>query len=195
MSEIVNIKDSNKKVTKNTKNKRQPLSALSIQNEVEKSKKKKEVVLNINGNEYSYHIDTNALSNKKIEFINEIKNTTLVIYTSEELKEFREDEDIEAITQGFMVAAILKVFSDLEVPTPIIERANFMNQLVDLGILDKIIEEIPKELESCLEEASEELAKIESELRESLESNMQDTKKEVDNIYKDINDLSSKFGE
>lgn len=195
MSEITNIKDVNKKVTKNTKNKRQPLSALSIQNEVEKSKKKKEVVLNINGNEYSYNIDTNALPNKKIEFINEIKNTTLVIYTNEELKEFREDEDIEAITQGFMVAAILKVFSDLEVPTPIIERANFMNQLVDLGILDKIIEEIPKELESCLEEASNELAKIESELRESLELTAQDAKKEVDSIYNDIEDLSNEFGE
>ena len=100
------------------------------------------IALNIDGEAFEFTLQkkfTPALQQKAIEYIQKV------------VPQFKDEKEVEEANHLFMIAAMIHVFTDIEMPVDKAELIDYMQNLMFAGIVEKIVETFNKKSASAIE--------------------------------------------
>lgn len=168
MTKIVDLKELEKKAKKSSKTKTttKKITWEELTLQEKKYSQVKTVEVEVDGDKLTFEIDSRATTMKKQEFLEDIKAIALFLTEDYGLT----PEQIEVTIQSLILSSVLKVFTDIEVPVEIVERPRFLSLLLDLGLLEQILTNMPDGLHEVFEFAEQELEKVVKTITDKLES-------------------------
>lgn len=155
------------------------LTPAQIKAKIKDSRGIMKVGVTIGGENFYYNIDTIPTESKKAEAETKIRQTIAYFMGEDEDKDglimelYKQNEgfkdEFNNVAGAFILADLLSVFSDFEVGDTIIDKQNFLVDLMDIDIFKEVAENLPEALRELVKEITDKISKETEELSEKAE--------------------------